>query len=141
MKVTIFGAAGGVGKWALKHALNKGYEVRAFVRNASKITMKNDKLTVIEGSIKDETVVYDAVKDADAVIWCVGIPIARNYPGMDSYDGHKVLFKAMQKAGVKRLIDWGTPTVPFKADKKSFITVVPGMIASVALTKAKKEML
>ena len=141
MIVTIFGAAGGVGKWAVKHALEKGYEVRAFVRNASKIKVSDDKLTVIQGSITDEKAVYEAIQGVDAVIWCVGIPIKRSYPGMDSYDGHKVLFKAMEKADIKRLIDWGTPTVPFEKDKKSFITVVPGMIASVALTKAKKEML
>ncbi|MCD8036870.1 MAG: NAD(P)H-binding protein [Clostridiales bacterium] len=141
MIVAIFGATGGIGKWAVKHALSKGYEVRAYVRNPSKMTVSDEKLKVIKGGINDENAVYEAVKGADAVIWCVGIPMQKKYEGMDSLEGHRVLVGAMEKAGVKRLIDWGTPTVSFKADKKSFITVVPGIMAGITLTQAKKEMI
>ncbi len=65
----------------------------------------------------------------------------KKYEGMASFEGHKVLVSAMKKAGVKRLVDWGTPTVSFKDDKKSFITVVPGIMAGLTLTQAKKEMI
>ena len=50
------------------------------------------------------------------------------------------MIRAMKEAGVKRLVDWGTPSVPFEKDKTSFITVVPGIMAGIALTMAKKEM-
>lgn len=140
MNVIIFGATGGIGKWAVKHALQKGYEVTAYVRNASKVSMKDDHLHVVEGNVED----YDAVKGAltgmDAVIWCVGIPLKRKYDKMASLDGHKVLLRAMKDAGVKRIVDWGTPSVPFEGDRKSFVTVFPGIAASIALTQAKKEM-
>lgn len=33
MNVIIFGASGGIGKWAVKHALAKGYNVTAYLRN------------------------------------------------------------------------------------------------------------
>lgn len=46
----------------------------------------------------------------------------------------------MKETGVKRLVDWGTPSIPFEKDKKSSITVVPGIMAGIALTMAKEEM-
>ncbi|MDO5520983.1 MAG: SDR family oxidoreductase [bacterium] len=140
MKVIIFGATGGIGKWALKHALEKGHEVTAFVRTPSKITIKNSALHVIKGDISNYEEVRSAVTGQDAVIWCVGIPMKRKYEKMESLEGHKVLLKAMKSTGVKRLIDWGTPSIPFRKDKKSFSTVVPGILASVALPMPKKEM-
>ena len=53
MNVIIFGANGKIGQWALKCALRNGHSVTAYVRNASKMTEKNERLTVIEGNIND----------------------------------------------------------------------------------------
>ncbi len=39
------------------------------------------------------------------------------------------------------MIEWATPSVPFENDKKSFITIVPGILAGIALKQAKGEML
>lgn len=74
------------------------------------------------------------------VIWCVGIPM-KKYVGTVSLDGHKILLQAMVECGIKRLIDWGTPSIPFKKDKKSFTTIFPSLIAGIALKQAKTEML
>ena len=46
----------------------------------------------------------------------------------------------MRTQGVTRLIDWATPSVPFEGDQHSFLTVVPGILAGIALTQAKREM-
>ena len=138
MKVVIFGANGGIGTWAVKCAKEKGYEVTAYVRNASKVN--DSDVRVVEGSISDPVSVEAALQGQDAVIWCVGIPMKRRYATMESLAGHKVLLAAMEKAGVRRLVDWGTPSVHFKDDKPSFITVVPGMLAGIALADAKAEM-
>ncbi len=140
MKVIIFGATGGIGKYAVKHTLQKGYEVTAYVRNASRVTEKADHLTIIEGQINDPVAMKNALSGQDAVIWCVGIPIKKTYERMESLEGHKVLLHAMKENGVKRLIDWGTPSVPFEKDRKSLITVVPGIAAGLFLTQAKEEM-
>lgn len=37
MNVLIFGAAGGIGRHAVKHALAKGYQVTAYLRDKNKI--------------------------------------------------------------------------------------------------------
>lgn len=40
MKIIVFGATGGVGQHVLQQALAKGFEVSAFVRTPSKVTIK-----------------------------------------------------------------------------------------------------
>lgn len=140
MKVIIFGASGGIGKFAVQHALQKGYEVKVFLRNPSKLTIKHKNLTIIQGEISNYNDLKNAIIDCDAVIWCVGIPMKR-YRDMDSLEGHRNLIKAMNECGIKRLIDWSTPSVHFKKDKKSFITVVPGIMAGIFLPMAKKELI
>ncbi|MCF6418511.1 MAG: NAD(P)H-binding protein [Furfurilactobacillus sp.] len=141
MKVIIFGATGGIGKYALKHSLQKGYTVTAYVRNPDKVQIKDSNLTIVQGEITDNKSMKTAMQGQDAVIWCIGIPLKRKYETMASLESHKILLTAMREYGVKRLIDWGTPSVPFKKDKKSFITVVPGILAGIGLTTAKKEMI
>ena len=139
MNVLIFGATGGIGRWAVQHAQRRGYQVTAYVRNASKLHGHNG-IKIIEGSITDVKKVKRALVGQDAVIWCVGIPMKRKLRTHDSLEGHKILIEAMHETGVKRLVDWGTPSVHFIDDKKSFITVVPGILAGIALADAKKEM-
>ncbi len=138
MKVLIFGATGGIGKHTVTHAKRKGYDVTVFVRNAAKV--KTEGITVIEGRIDDYDEVRKALRGMDAVIWCVGIPMTRTYEKMASLEGHKVLLRAMKDQGVRRLIDWGTPSVPFEKDKKSFITIVPGILAGLFMPMPKREM-
>ncbi len=140
MNVLVFGASGGIGKWAVQHALQAGYHVTAYVRHPEKMQTVNEYLTVIQGEITDKETMTKALLGQDAVIWCVGIPMKRKYPVMQSLEGHKNLIQAMKKQSVKRLIDWGTPSIRSKQDKKALITVVPGILAGIAFPQAKKEM-
>lgn len=140
MNVIIFGAAGGIGRHAVKHALSKGYRVTAYLRNADKLKISDKNLQVVEGEISDYTAVAKALEGQDAVIWCVGIRMKGRYSNMESLEGHKVLLAAMEEKSVKRLVDWGTPSVSFEKDKKSFITIVPGIMAGILFKTAKQEM-
>jgi putative NADH-flavin reductase len=138
MKVLIFGATGGIGKWVVKHAKEKGYSVSVYVRDAGK--MNDSLLHVIEGELNDYGKMRDAVKGQDAVIWTVGIPMKRKYNSMAALEGHKNLLRAMKESGVNRLIDWGTPSIHSDEDVKSFITVIPGIAAYFLFKQAKEEM-
>lgn len=141
MNIVIFGASGGIGRWAVHYALQKGHQVTAYVRNPEKMQEVRGGLNVVQGELTDEAKVREVVSGQDAVIWCVGIPMKRNYPGMPYLEGHKILIQAMKAQGVKRLIDWGTPSIPFQEDVRSFVTVVPGVLARFAFPKAKREMM
>jgi putative NADH-flavin reductase len=140
MKVLIFGATGGIGKWALKHALEKGHEVTAYVRNPSKLKEQHERLRVIEGEISDLTAMTDAMQGQEAVIWCVGVNMNDKLVKDDELRGHENLLKAMKANGVRRLIDWATPSVKAKGDHWSFITLVPPFMASFLFPNGKREL-
>lgn len=140
MNIMIFGANGGIGKLVVKYALQNGHNVTAYVRDSSKIFIQDKNLTVIQGEITDEQKITDTMLGKDAVIMCIGIPMKKNYDKMESLAGHKVIINAMKTNCVKRLVDWGTPSIHFEKDKKSLITIIPGFIAGLIFTKAKEEL-
>jgi len=140
MRIAIFGATGGIGTYAVQHALKKGYEVNAYVRDPAKFTISHQNLNRYKGEINDYNNINKVLHNCDAVIWCVGIPM-KKYEGTPSLDGHKLLFKAMKESNITRFIDWSTPSVSFHKDTKSFITVVPGILAGIAFNQSKQELL
>lgn len=140
MKIVIFGATGGIGKHALTHCLDAGYDVVAYVRDAKKIDVVSDKLEVVSGQLFDYEKIKSTIIGADAVISTIGIPMKFKYQEMSSAVGHQNIVRAMEEVNVKRLITWSTPSIRSKEDANSFITVVPGIMASIALAQAKKEL-
>lgn len=140
MKVAIFGASGGIGKFAVKHALAKGYSVNAYLRDPQKLPLRSDKLRVFKGEITDYSLMKEAIEGCDAVIWCVGVNMKKHSDGMPSLEGHYLLFKAMKECKITHLIDWATTSVKFKNDKWSIITIFPGFFAGILLNQAKSEM-
>lgn len=140
MKVIIFGATGGIGKHAVKHALDAGYEVVAYVRSPEKMTVIDDRLTVVKGELNEYEKIEKAMAGCDAVISTIGVPMKFAYKEMNSLKAHENIVKAMEENNVTRLIDWATPSIHFKEDKKSVITVVPGIMASILFKKSKEEL-
>ena len=136
MKIIIFGAGGGIGKHAVTHALNKGYEVTAYLRNPEKLSARAENLTVVKGEITDYAWRKIAISGCDAVVWCIGV----NGDGA-ALAGHKLLIKAMKETGVKRLVDYGTPSYHFEKDQKSMTTWFPGFFAGLAFKDSKKEII
>ncbi|MEE6712306.1 NAD(P)H-binding protein [Pediococcus acidilactici] len=139
MNILIFGATGGIGKYVVKHAKENGYQVTVYVRNAKKIS--DSTIKIVQGELNNYEKIRVSLQNQDAVIWAVGIPMRRNYKEMISLNGHKTLLKAISSTGVKRLIDWGNPSIQSKKDVKSFLTVIPGIVASILFNKAKQEMI
>ena len=140
MKVIVFGATGGIGKQVVKIALEKGYDVVAYVRNPSKIDFKDDKLSIVKGEITDFVEIKKAIQGCDAVINCIGLsmkPFEKDYPAVIAT---KLIIKAMKEEGIKRYITWATPSVKAPGDEKSYITVLPSLMAGLFLPGAKKAL-
>lgn len=102
MKIIIFGANGKLGKLITQKALDRGHDVRAFVRDKTTLEIKHVKLEVVEGDIyKPETVEF-ALEDQEAIISAIG-GNAFNGP-LVCRDAIEVIIPVMHKHKVKRLI-------------------------------------
>jgi len=69
----------------------------------------------------------------------IAVSMKWGYEDIDAIEAHNNIVKAMNETNVKRLIDWSTPSIKYKEDKASFATIVPGIMASLFLPKAKKS--
>lgn len=102
MKIAVFGASGKTGILIVFQALNQGHQVTAFSRQASKVTIKHDRLRIVEGDVMDINKVSEAVEGQDAVLCALGND--KNKPSTMLSEGTKNILAAMQAKGVKRFI-------------------------------------
>ncbi len=102
MRITVFGATGRTGRQLVEQALASRYEVVAYARDPSKLGMKNEHLTVVQGELTERALIGDAVEGADAVISVLGPRGgSKNRP---LAQGMQNIIAAMDKRGVRRLI-------------------------------------
>ncbi|NBE50100.1 NAD(P)-dependent oxidoreductase [Streptomyces boluensis] len=72
MRLTVFGATGGIGQEVVRQALDTGHEVTAVVRDPARLTVTGDGLTVVRADLRDPEVLRDAVAGRDAVLSGLG---------------------------------------------------------------------
>ncbi|KAK9891302.1 hypothetical protein WA026_013609 [Henosepilachna vigintioctopunctata] len=100
-KIVIFGSTGMTGLCAVEAAVNKGLNVRAFVRDPSKLpdNLRNS-VEVVQGDVLNYNDVLNAVKGVTAVVVVLG---TRNdlKPTTDMSEGTKNIIKAMKEQGVE----------------------------------------
>lgn len=70
MKVCIVGASGKLGRYMVRHALDRGYEVVGVCRERSvpKLAEFASRITIIAGATNDREVIRRAVADCDGVL-------------------------------------------------------------------------
>jgi putative NADH-flavin reductase len=71
MKITIYGATGNIGQRLVAEALRRGHSVIAVVRDPSRVTENDPKLTVVKGDATDAAGVAAMVVGSDVVIGSV----------------------------------------------------------------------
>lgn len=118
MKVGIIGASGKAGSLILKEAADRGHEVTAIVRNASKVN--NHKAAILEKSIFDLTA--EDVKTFDAVINAFGAPLGEEQPHVDA--GH-TLIEALKETDTRVLIVGGAASLYVDDAKKTRLFDTP----------------
>ncbi len=70
MKVCIVGASGKLGRYMVRHALERGYEVVGVCRakSVAKLDEYRDRITIVRGMTDDREVIRSAVAGCDAVL-------------------------------------------------------------------------
>lgn len=103
MKVSVIGATGFVGSQVVKELLNRGHEVTAIVRDASKVDPQNH-LVVETVDINNEAELSEKLKGSDAVISAYNAGWTNPNIYNDFLNGSKSIEKAVEASGVKRLV-------------------------------------
>ena len=129
MKLAIFGGTGKTGQHLINHALKDGHEVVALARTPSKVTVKSDRLRVVQGDILDGTSVEAAVQGADAVLSVLGP--SNNKPDFTISKGMDNILSAMGKHGVRRLIISAGAGVRDPQDQPKLIDKIAGFALKV----------
>lgn len=105
MKVSIFGATGFSGQAILADSIKQGHEVTILVRDASKIPIKHQNLTIVEGNVLNPQTVASVLHHQEAVIQCLGVSgKGDGKPTTFISDATKIIVDEMQNQKIKRLI-------------------------------------
>jgi uncharacterized protein len=118
MKIGIIGASGKVGQLILKEALERGHEVTAIVRDASKV--QNNQITVVEKNIFDLTT--QDIEKLDVVVNAFGAPLGEEQAHVDA--GH-ALIEALKGTDTRALIVGGAGSLYVDDDKKVQVIDTP----------------
>lgn len=102
MKLTVFGATGGVGQEIVRQALTAGHRVTAVVREPGRLEVTGPGLDVVRADLTDEGAVRPAVAGRDAVLSGLGAR-SRKDAGIATRLTRTVL-GAMEAEGVRRLL-------------------------------------
>ncbi|MGW2225437.1 NAD(P)-dependent oxidoreductase [Streptomyces formicae] len=102
MKLTVFGATGGIGKEIVRQALTAGHEVTAVVRDPARLEVTGERLEVFRADVRDAEALRPAVAGRDAVLSGLGAR-KRADAGITTELTRSVL-RAMDAEGVRRLL-------------------------------------
>jgi putative NADH-flavin reductase len=139
MKILVFGASGGTGRELLKQALDKGFEVTAFVRDATKVQdFLHPNLAVVSGNVLNVEDVDRTVAGHDAVLYAIGAGPKRT---TIREEGTRIVIEAMQAANVNRLVCLSSFGVGDSRTDLSFFTryVVVGIFLRHAFADHERQ--
>lgn len=105
MKIAIFGATGIVGKSIVSEALKQGHQVTALTRDASKITLKDARLKVVEGDVTDRITIRQVLEGQEAVIQTLGIG-GKGDGGRTTFvsEVNSLIMEEMERMNIHRLV-------------------------------------
>jgi putative NADH-flavin reductase len=112
MRVLVIGASGKTGHEVVRQALAAGHEVTAFVRDPSRLEIREPRLTVVRGDVRSVDDLRRALAGQDAVISTLGgrakdamtRPLSGKPSGGVMEASTAALIEAAGEAGVRRVV-------------------------------------
>lgn len=109
MRVLVTGANGLLGTHVIQQLLEKGYAVNGLLRNKDKFLLpEHINLELVEGDLRNQTIVNKALKGCDAVIHCAAITAQNLIHYSDYYEtnvsGTEMILKAAIENNIKRIV-------------------------------------
>jgi putative NADH-flavin reductase len=102
VKLIVFGSTGGIGSQVLPQALAAGHTVTAVARNPAAITLRHERLTVVQADALEPRTLDQPLAGQDAVISALGV--RTRAPTTVYSDGVANIMRAMRAANVRRLL-------------------------------------
>ena len=121
MNLAIFGATGGTGRQLVEQALEEGHTVTVLVRNPAAFPMQYERLSLVQGDVRDRARVETVVAGQDAVLSALGTN--QRGPVSVCTDGIQRILMAMTRSHVRRLLvvsaskDLGAPDTTVDGQK------------------------
>ncbi|WP_371527758.1 NAD(P)H-binding protein [Streptomyces sp. NBC_01283] len=128
MKLTVFGATGGVGGQIVRQALAAGHEVTAVVRDPARLSVTGEDLEVFRADLSDPESLRAAVAGRDAVLSGLGARKKAD-AGITARLTRSVVH-AMEAEGVRRLVVVSAAPVGPPAEREPVIDRIMGALVS-----------
>ena len=103
-KMVIIGATGYVGSAILKEALGRGHQVKAIVRDPSKLTLIHPHLKVVGGNVTDTDFLSRELAKSDAVISAFNPGWSNPHIYEETLEGYGSILCAVRNSGVHRFL-------------------------------------
>lgn len=119
-KIAVIGATGFVGTHVVKELADRGYKVLAIARHAEKVQHR-ENVKAVSADVYDQAALSDVLKGGDAVISAFNSGWTNPNIYDDFLKGARSIEKAVEDAGIKRLIVVGGAGSLYNEDKSQLI--------------------
>jgi nucleoside-diphosphate-sugar epimerase len=131
MNIVFFGATGPAGRLTLTKLLAAGHVVTVYARQPARLGIEHEHLIAVRGELTDAALINQIMTGADAVISLLG-PNRRSR-GTPIAQGMRVIVRAMQAHGVRRIIATATPSAIDPQDRPQLaFTLAVGAVKLLA---------
>ncbi|PFK30325.1 NADH-flavin reductase [Bacillus cereus] len=135
-KIAILGANGKAGKYLVKEALKKGYEVKVLTRDSNNMTITNENIETIIGDARDFSSIRELLKGCQVVVNAVGQPKNESYI-FNTVTKH--VLEAMKEFKIKRYIVISGGSLNVTGDQKGMVNKIGATLFKLFLPKMMQD--